>query len=223
MKIKSKLWKKLKKYITLDDLVEISKSDCERDVKEHYSALLDIYENNRIPFALGWEPCEVISLTRWSDYSKGDKKQVILVLFCAFLLLETTKTDECVAGSNSNIILAIDCANLLGYDWLELLQEYIQSLYFKINKEVVAEEIIYFSLGLAIISLLTDDHNSFIRWAEITVQNIELIEEEGWYKGNECIFSYTFFDQTMHIWEKYLSDYEKEIKGSPLNKVLTLA
>lgn len=222
----NELWKKLKKSISMSDLIDISEADCGYDKKEHYSALINIYKHNKMPTRLHWEPHEVLSLVKWSDCTTDNKKLITQVLFCTYLLLEAHKSEEnldYIDGGNQDIIIAIDCANLLGSNWLELLKKYLHDLYNCINKEMLAEELIYFSLGNAIVSLLLSDNKSFSKWSEQTLQDVNTIEETEFFNKNDNILGYTYFDSRLALWQKYLIKYDSQLKKSTIGKLLTNA
>ena len=85
-----------------------------------------------IPDPLEWEPREVLALGRWGDYQVKDKGVIKRIFFCAFVLLAASEGKESIKklhGQISNMIIAIDCASLLGEAELSMLLAFLGILF----------------------------------------------------------------------------------------------
>ncbi len=97
----------LRARATPDVLSNIARADYGIDADKHLAALRDICETGLVPRTLGWEPHEVVALTRWS--SGENVNHLERALCCTLLCLAPAGLDELVTDGP---ILAESCRAL---------------------------------------------------------------------------------------------------------------
>ena len=90
-----------------ETLTRIANADYGMDAEKHLAALTDICGTGLVPKRLGWEPHEVLALTRWSTGETAD--HLARALCCTLLSLAPSDFDELVTNGP---ILAESCLAL---------------------------------------------------------------------------------------------------------------
>ena len=103
----SDLFDWLRARATPEVLTHIAKADYGMDFDKHLAALRDICETGLVPRTLGWEPHEVLALTRWSTGENVD--HLARALSCTLLCLPPDNMDDLVTNG---AILAESCLAL---------------------------------------------------------------------------------------------------------------
>lgn len=105
----SDLFDWLRERATEPLLQRIAAADYGMDAGKHYAALQDICNTGLIPRPMGWEPHEVLALTRWSQPPNLD--HMARALSCALLCISPSDLDELIVNGP---ILAESCQALGG-------------------------------------------------------------------------------------------------------------
>lgn len=90
-----------------ETLMSIANADYGMDAEKHLAALTDMCGTGLVPRRLGWEPHEVLALTRWSTGETAD--HLARALCCTLLCLAPSDFDELVTNGP---ILAESCLAL---------------------------------------------------------------------------------------------------------------
>ncbi len=101
------LFDALRARATVETLTNIAAADYGMDADKHLAALRDFCETGLVPRTLGWEPHEVLALTRWS--SGEHVRHLERALSCTLLCLVPSDLDELVTNGP---ILAESCLEL---------------------------------------------------------------------------------------------------------------
>ncbi len=103
----SDLFDWLRARATTGALQNIANADYGMDADKHLAALRDICATGLVPRTLGWEPHEVLALTRWSEGEQVNHLE--RALCCALLCIAPSAADELVTNGP---ILAESCLAL---------------------------------------------------------------------------------------------------------------
>tara|TARA_B100000446_G_C10422649_1_gene295226 strand:- start:51 stop:737 length:687 start_codon:yes stop_codon:yes gene_type:complete len=203
------IWKYFRHEIQAHDLKEISELDWGSSTEKNLKALKQILASGETPRILEWEPREVLELSRWGDYRNDNKISIKQVFFSCFILLAASSSSEAAEyldGQNENMIIAIDCAEILGDREISMLYEFFLSIVKGIKIEDWEEDYLYFHLSLYILSSLSKSSSERI---EALAHNLVEVEK---YTATYCkeeinknIFSYTCFNQKITIWRDFYS------------------
>ena len=109
-------------------------------------------------------------------------------------------------GQVENIIISIDCANILGKEKLEVLFGVFEEILSAITIRDFEEDYLYFYLGFYLLAILTKKTDAVVK--NILDQVFE-IEKQMYDYPQEDILKYTCFDQKIIIWREYLEKYAK--------------
>lgn len=110
----SSLFDWLRARATTDSLTNIANADHGMDADKHLAALRDICETGLVPRRLGWEPHEVLALTRWSDGEGVNHLE--RALCCTLLCVAPWDLDELVTNgpilAESCLVLGAEASHL---------------------------------------------------------------------------------------------------------------
>ena len=209
MEVNFKIWEMTLNKISDKDLQIIADADYGMDWDDHYAELRKIYDTSIIPKPLKWEPHEVVSLTRWSDYRKysDDKTRV---LFCSLILILAFHEDDegYIHSVNESIIASIDICEDFGRDWLIALKEMLEGLHAEVDIKIYEEEILYLPLGIWVISNLLDQACSEInKWKTITDKETRRLTRSDYYEPKKSILAYTFHNLRHEKWAFLLNKF----------------
>ena len=190
---------------------EIAEADYGYGMEKHLNVLKNILPTGVLPKRFEWEPMESLSLISWETYFKEDVKTVNMVFFCCVVLLaseENSKSAELLDGQVEKLIIAIDCANILGLKQVRYLYELCVYLVSKTNIQNSEEDFLYFNLSLYILAVMlksTQDELQILITS--TIEAEKQVVDYCQYDLNKNIFKYTFFDQRILVWREDYSKY----------------
>ncbi len=211
-----KIWTYFRHVIADDALQSIAEADYGFNIKEHLSALTNILSTGTLPKELEWEPREALGLTRWHDYSANDTLSIQKVFFSTFVLLaasENKESADLLDGQIENMILAIDCASLLGSEEVEMLHEFFMTIIASLDVSDQEEDYLYFYVSCVLLSAMLNIPSADM---DVLIDNtIKAEEDVAKYCGDELqnnIFAYTCFDQKISLWHKYYHQYGEALE-----------
>ena len=204
--MKYNIWDIFQELILHGHLAYIAHSDYGYEEKNNYKILKNILNRKQLPKKLEWVPREVLSLVRWDEY-RNDIKSTQRVFFCSTLLLMASKNKESIdylEGQVENIIISIDCANILGKEKLEALFSVFEEILSVITIKDFEEDYLYFHLGFYLLAILTNKTDLVIK---NIIDKVFEIEKQMYDYPEEDILKYTCFDQKIIIWREYLAKH----------------
>lgn len=202
---KSTIWRRIKQSLDNEMINQLASGDSympDEEIHKVEIILKDIVESELIPEHIYCELAEALAIYRWGPCNiDNTEKEKITMLLCAVLLILFAQVGQYDDDYNSDIVIGLDSAIMLGDEWSRLYYQFIEQY---INSvDIFESDLIYFYMSLLVLSILLEENQEVI---SSHIRKIQHLYKNNVYFCDRGNLLRVFTDSTRgSLWQHYFN------------------